>query len=343
MPANKNAVIRYWYLDELLADAYHYYSTKDICLKVNNHLEEDGFETVSQRAIEKDIVYLQEAPFSADIERFIYEGKKCVRYKDPMFSIFTKKLSDDEKNLLRETLSTIGQFDGLDNFEWLDKLKTKLGVESGQKIISFSSNPYLKNSDLLGRLFTAISNQQVLELKYHTFDDNTVKSIILHPYLLKQYNNRWFLIGAAYNDGFILNFALDRINSIEPKPILKYKACKKDILERFEDIVGVTLLPRKKVEDILLWVSNDEFNYIDTKPIHASQTVIKGNNDQKLKKKYHIKDGHFIRLNCIVNHELIQTLSVYYEGIVVLKPKSIGDELIKHCKQIINRYSSLRK
>ena len=99
MPANKNAVTRYKYIDELLSDKHHYYDIHDITSKVNDWLEDAGFKTVTQRMIEKDIDYLQYAPFDADIERYRESGKACIRYADPTFSIFTKKLSDDEQNL----------------------------------------------------------------------------------------------------------------------------------------------------------------------------------------------------------------------------------------------------
>ena len=85
-------------------------------------------------------------------------------------------------------LNTIGQFDGLDHFEWLDRLKAELEVKRQRQIISFSNNPKLKNSNLLGTLFDYISNKVVILLSYHTFSDEEVRSIDFHPYLLKQYN-----------------------------------------------------------------------------------------------------------------------------------------------------------
>lgn len=93
-------------------------------------LYDDGFPEVTRRCIEKDIVYLQEAPFRAPIKRFKWNGKNCVAYKNSSFSIFKQEVSREERNLLREVLNTIGQFDGLDNFEWLEKFKMGLGKNS---------------------------------------------------------------------------------------------------------------------------------------------------------------------------------------------------------------------
>ena len=83
----------------------------------------------------------------------------------------------------------IGQFDGLDTFEWLDGLKKRLEIKEHQRIIQFDSNEDLIGKNYIGSLFTAISNKQVIALKYHTFKSPEVKEVIVHPYLLKQYNN----------------------------------------------------------------------------------------------------------------------------------------------------------
>ena len=215
MPSNKNAFNRYLILDELLSDRYHNYSIEALTNILEVRLAKDGFQGVSRRCVEKDIVYLENEPIYAEIERYKSEtGKRCVRYADPTFSIFNKKLSNEERNLLCEVLETIGQFDGLDNFEWLEDFKSKLGVNEHEKIIYFSNNPYLKNSNLLGMLFSYIANKVVVHLTYCPFGEDELKEIDLHPYFLKQYNNRWYVIGAADSDGKILTYALDRIIGI---------------------------------------------------------------------------------------------------------------------------------
>ena len=154
MATNKNALIRYKHLDMLLSDRHHYYDINDLTEKVNEMLYDDGFKTVTRRCIEKDLVYLTERPFCAPIERTKRNGKNCVFYKNASFSIFKQEMSREERNLLREVLNTIGQFDGLDNFEWLEKFKIGLGYNRQRQIISFSNNPYLKNSNFWARYST---------------------------------------------------------------------------------------------------------------------------------------------------------------------------------------------
>lgn len=340
MPTNKNAVIRYRYIDELLSNRHKRYSTAEITEIVNEKLVCDGYCEVGLRCIQKDIKALEEEVFFAEITRENIAGKECVYYTDPSYSIFTKKLSADEEKLLSEVLKTIGQFDGLDNFEWLDALKQRLNISEGKRIISFANNPYLRNSNLLGKLFTAISNRVVINLSYHTFRDaENIKQVLLHPYLLKQYNNRWYLLGAA-EDGYILNFALDRIDDVDPMPSVKYMESEEGLEERFYDIVGVTLPQDAQVEKILLWVSESQYPYIETKPLHGSQRIIRGVRAEQLHKYYGFDDGHFVEISCIVNTELKQLIASFIDQVVVLTPTTLRNEMAERVEALLKRYNS---
>jgi len=343
MATNKNALIRYKHLDTLLSDRHHYYDINDLTEKVNQLLQDEGFQTVTRRCIEKDLVYLTERPFCAPIKRFKHNGKNCVAYKNPSFSIFIQEMSREERHLLREVLNTLGQFDGLDNFGWLDKFKSGLGNTRRRQIISFSNNPYLQNSNLLGTLFDQISNKVVIRLSYHTFTNENIRNIDFHPYLLKQYNDRWFLLGAADSDKAILNFALDRINKVEPLPEKKYHECPEDLNERFEDIVGVTFYEDRPAEHIVFWVSNASKGYVETKPIHGSQTSIRGDKEQKLRAQYpNLEGGVFFSIDCIGNYELIRELSSYGKDLLVLTDGEIKQSICKRMQEMLKDYATLR-
>lgn len=342
MPTNKNALVRYRLLDRLLSDHHHYYDIHDLTEKVNEKLEDERFELVGQRCIEKDLVNMQ-GLFSAPIEHERKNGKNCIFYWNRSFSIFKQEMSREERSLLREVLSTLGQFGGLDNFQWLDDFKIGLGLEERRPIISFSNNPYyLSDSTLLGTLFDNISNEVVIRLSYHTFTDKTIRSIDFHPYLLRQYNDRWFLIGAADSDNKILNFALDRIDKVEPLPEKKYIECPEDLYERFDDVVGVTVYDSEP-EHILFWVSDASKDYIATKAIHGSQTQIKGEAEQKLRSQYpNLEGGAFFTIDCIRNYELIRELWSYGKELLVLSSDgNIQDAIFERLCEMKEKYSEL--
>ena len=342
---------RYALIDSMLANRHKAVSIQDITDFVNEHLPEFGIdEGVSKRCIEKDIEYLEwSSPFSVELERYSIDAttvndrvykKRCLRYADPTFSIFKKKLTQDEKAVLESALTTLGSFDGLDNFEWLAELRKQLKVEERKPIISLSKN-LVENSTLIASLFSAISNEQVVELTYRKFLDSTERKVIISPYLLKEYNRRWYIVGGAYDTNRILNFALDRLVEIEVKAGYTFKPCETDLEERFEEIIGVTFNEDAPLTQILFWVSDAIKGYIHTKPIHGSQIHIKGDRADKLHVLYsQLQSGDFLTIECREDFELIRELTAWGDDLIVLTPVSLRDRIVDRINRMKTRYQS---
>jgi predicted DNA-binding transcriptional regulator YafY len=356
MPSNKNAMTRYKILDELLSSRYHNYSLDDLTDEVCKRLVELYPDTkgIVRRTIEKDIHYLEyEGPFMVEIERYTVPGydvdkqrtfvKQCLRYANPSFSIFKKELSKDEEYLLSEALSMLGQFDGLPNLDALENLRLSLDKREEKKIISFTKNP-LENTTFFGELFTAISQHQVVELRYHKFGEmNEVQSINIHPYLLKEYNRRWFVFGAAEAGGKLMCFGLDRIDKIVPLTSHKYISYDGDINEVFEDIIGVTIYDNAPLLRIYIWVSNYSKDYVCTKPIHESQVELKGIKAQSFREKYpNLEGGKFFKLECKYNYELERELTSFGKELLVLEPNDLQNTIWRRIEDMHESYRKLR-
>ena len=348
---------RYKILDELLSDRYHDYTMDDLTNIVNDRLAVLDIEPIVRRTIEKDIKYLEyDSDFLVEIERYTSKGvdsfdiesqrtvtKRCLRYADPTFSIFKKAMSDDERYLLRELLTLVGQFDGLPELSTLEDLRERLQLSESKQIIDMSKNP-LSNSNLFAQLFSAISHKQVIQLTYHRFENmSKFTKIIVHPYLLKEYNRRWYLICAAEKDDKLLTFALDRIVFIETLPAYIYKEYDGNLQERYEDIVGVTLYENMPLEHMVFWVSEESKHYVMTKPIHESQRHYTHERESELRKIYPMLiNGAFFSVDCIVNYELIRELMSFGKELLVLEPQNIKNEIIEKISTNLEEYTNLR-
>lgn len=376
MPSNKNAVIRYMYLDQMLRDRYNKYTCEDLLIKVNERLEFAGYPTIGgdksdyehyirsgKRVIQLDLQALQDSPFNMEIDSSerLY-GSPVYRYADQTQSLFSKPLSDDEKRLLQEVLNTLGQFSGLDSFEWLNDLQEKLNDKkafgrgeydremlSSRKIISFSSNNYLEGKDYLGTLFTLISNRKVVDIEYEPFGE-TSRTIRMYPYLLKQYNDRWYLIGTpltseryTYNKDFFLNLALDRIVSINTVEGEKYIDCDDDIEDRYDDIIGITWRKEEELTEIILAVRDSFTGYFETKPMHGSQFKFPTSRQEELHDRYDAFDGYtFYGLNLKPNRELINSIFRNGKDVILVSPSKIRKEMIQEMTSLLNRLKSVR-
>ena len=87
MPSNKNALIRYRYLDELLSSRGRSYTRQELTDRINEHL----VTPVSKRCVEKDLIDIQDE-WGIEYDERIYNGKKYIRYSDPSFSIFNNEV-----------------------------------------------------------------------------------------------------------------------------------------------------------------------------------------------------------------------------------------------------------
>jgi predicted DNA-binding transcriptional regulator YafY len=353
MPANKNALTRYALLDKLLSNKRNNYSIQDMTDYLASELPNYGQSPVTRRQVEKDLNYLEyDSPFDVEFERYKvdaptstgdgYYRKPCIRYADPSFSIFKKPLTDDELSLLSSVLSTLGSFRGLPNFEWLDSLASKLHLTEQSEIISMSKN-ISENSTLLAELFGAISSKSPIKLHYHVFGCDDVRTVDLSPYLLKEYNRRWYLLASPFDSDTILSFALDRVDSVEFNCGYKYKPALEDFTERFEDIIGVTFYENKPIERITFWVSAASKDYITTKPIHGSMRILKGDTAKKLQNEYPKlpEDGMFCTIDCMENYELIRELTMYGANLIVLSPSHIAEKVVGIAQDMVDAYKNI--
>lgn len=353
MPTNKNAMIRYEILDDLFQNRQRPLPVQRLLTTVNDRLKDQGLEPIGLRALQKDIKFLREndpwfAPIvqvevvDDDPDHGTKKISKAYCYEEAGFSIFHKDLSHDEKQLLKAALAMLGQFDGIPQLEGLKRLVDGTKNIVSNQIVSIERNPE-DDTTLLGELYLAVSDKCAINLHYHTYANPEEEKIIgFNPYLLKQYNRRWYLIGAAALDGKILTFCLDRINRVERNPNRQYLAPKEDLRERYDEIIGVTFYEEEEPVTVTFWVSDKSKDYISSKPIHDFQTPIKRDVEELRSKYPMLKDGAFFKLEVRYNYELIRELCSYGPDLVVLSPERIQSAVVDWIKSMNNMYQSLR-
>ena len=346
MPVNKDALKRFRIIDRLLSAPNRDYTTDDIAYRVNRECT-----PVSLRMIQKDILAIEEE-FGKELVRNA-SGRGTVKYADQSQPIFYKELTADEEEVLREVLKTLGQFEGLDNFTWLELLKKKLEMEHDedqQPLISFSRNDILQMPPtLLGRLFTAISRKKCIQFTYTPFGMESMQ-VTAYPYQLKQYNDRWFLLATPvgteaepYDPEYIANYALDRISEkfdyVEDIPYIQTPV---ELDMRFDEIIGVTLYKDADVETIYFAVRPASLNYVRTKYIHPTQMEFEGKDADDLKMKYPaLKDCGFFSIECRPNYELYSRFASFGANMILLEPTFMAERMRNMVKAAAAGYDSI--
>lgn len=338
MATNKNAFIRYKILDNCFRNKGKRYFIDDLIAECDKILSEINFSSIgiSRRQLFEDISFM-ESKEGWDIELIKERDGKRVfyRYANPSFSINNMPLNELEINQLKSAVNILSQFKGMPQFEWINELvpKLKQGLsteEDSITIMEFDSNQYLKGIEFLGALHNAILYKKILMIRYKPYQEEQAFDVIIHPYFLKQYNNRWFLFGYnAENEKYDWNLALDRIVSVNE---INGKYKKNTVVnwqEYFEDIIGVTKPNSEVVENVLLHFNNKTGYYMETKPIHGSQ-----------KSKW-IKENTILELSLevIINYELERFILSYADSVIVIKPKKLVEIIQKRLEIASNNYA----
>ena len=345
LPVNKHALIRYRTLDKCFSNFARRYYIEDLIQACSEalyqHTGNDKYSNplnpgISRRQVLVDIDFMEsEAGWGALIDR-VKDGRRVYyRYEDPKYTINNQPITDEEMAKLRETMLMLSRFKGLPQFEWMESLLTNLEDKfhlqgASASVISMDGNAYTSGIEHLSPLFNAILNKTPLLIDYETFDGTSYHWEI-HPYHIKQYNNRWFLIGL--NNGEyqnITNLALDRIVRFEQAttPFIENTSIE-DFDDYFYDIVGVSFPLDGKVEKVLLQFSLRRFPYVVSKPIHGSQKTISP------------KEG-LISLDVIPNRELESIILSFGDDVEVLAPASLRDAIALKIRNSNKKYEPMQ-
>lgn len=332
MPTNRNAQLRYKILDRCFSNPHRKFNLEELLEVVNESLVDINGKGISVRQLRDDIKYMRDrVTFDAPIQAIPYDGKKCYYcYSDPDFSIYKNELSVEDLTKLHSTIEMLGRYRGIPTNAWLEEVISNLEYRFGMKsnsenLVSFEQNERLVGLEFLSDIIDSTVNHQTLEIKYKTYKGKEITSIV-HPYYVKQYNGRWFLLGLDNKYLSISNLALDRIQYIKHSSI-EFKTNEKyDFNSYFNDIIGVTMPADDiKKELIVLRFTKDRFPYVISKPIHQSQKVVDF-------------DNFIVQIEVKINRELYQQIFSFIPDIEVLSPDTLREQIREKIEENLKKY-----
>lgn len=327
-------LIRYRTLDRCFATKERHYTIEDLFEAIKEAYKEYGFgQDLKIRQLRYDITFMKSKEgWNIKLKEGLRDGKKGIyQYEDPTFSILNQPIHPMEQDYLRMAIFVLDRFKTQKGLEWVNEMVPQIEQELMQvgkrkRAIQFSRNLYTKGLNHIESLFEAIVDKVPLEIHYQPFGREEI-AMVFHPYLLKEYNNRWFLFGQnpEYPDS-LTNLALDRINRIQELSRKKatYIPNKIDLEDYFDDIIGVTRPPGATLETIELRFSANRAKYILTKPLHHSQKGKQFNEDGTLD----------IQLSLMNNRELRQMVLEFGSDVEVLEPLELREWVIEEIEKL---------
>lgn len=276
--------------------------------EIKSYVFEHGFEE-SLRTIQRDIEALR-VEFGVEI---------TYDYSQRGYFI-------DEKNSLN--IDSFLRFLGLIHTAhlFMESLKES---KNTLNYIALEAQGNLRGIEHLKPLLFAIKNRRKTRFLHENFHGGRQRVFLMSPYMLKEYQNRWYVAGAIHNSPFLYTFGVDRIRDVEvitetfkPNPRINPSKI-------FAHTIGLTHSVHK-VETILLSFTPQQGNYIKALPLHRSQKILE-DNEKELR----------IGLNIAPNYEFMQKILMYGDTVRIISPQYLVDEIKAKLQATLKKYDSL--
>lgn len=333
MPATKSAMRRYRIIDKAINNKYKPYPTKDELLDLLS--EKVGH--VSESTLDKDLYdmrYDEDLGFNAPIQ--FSKKHKGYYYAEPGYSIMNFPVSDEDMEAIKFAADTLEQYSNIPLFrqfrDAIQKINEKLKISdmAGEdeifKIVQFEHSESPSGVDWLSTALAAIQKKQTVTFEYENIYKDKIAEYTVHPYLLKEYRNRWYLIAWSPERSDYLTFGLDRVRNLK---VLRdsYKRRKDFDPDRFfRHSIGITEFDHQP-QNIILEFDPVIGKLIKAQPLHSSQKIISDT-----------KKGLMVSIHVLITEELIQTILAWGSKVRVDKPASLKEEIMSRLMEALRKY-----
>lgn len=332
MPKNKNAFIRYRIIDGALRNKHKRYPSKQDLIEACQ-----GLGSVSARTIDSDIYDMkfdEELGYFAPIE---YDRKlRGYYYTDANYSINNLPLKQEDLYALEFACSLLKQFEGIgpiqqfmqsvEKIEDYVNLRNVYGNDDFLQLIETEKSLSQKGNEFLGTLLLNIKEQKAVMMHYQGFGHSEVKHYQLHPYVLKEYRNRWYVTGKLVDKNRIQTFALERIKQIIPTTSNFTRDANFKPAEYFKHSFGISVHDYES-QLVTLSFSPTEAPYIKSQPLHQTQQILV-DDEQEFK----------ITLDVIPSYELKSQILSYGDKVKVIAPETLKKELKEILQKAYQNY-----
>lgn len=336
MPVNRNALIRYRTIDNCLQNRFRKWTLDDLIEACSNALYEfEGIDKgVSRRSVQADIEMMRSDKLGYEAPIIVVD-KKYYAYSDKNYSITNIPLSHQDLKVLGEVSALLKQFKGFSHFadltEMVSKLEDKIHAQKTHSppVVDFEKNDNLKGLEFIEGIRKAIVSKTSLCITYQSFKARQASTFCFSPYLLKEYRNRWFVLGQSHQrNAPLLTLALDRfISASEDKEELYRENEKIDLASYYSDTIGVTKTPGQPDCEVIFRMKHEDAPYVITKPLHATQKLLSED-----------ADGKIFSIRVVLNFELERELLGFGARIQIFGPRILRKRMVEQLREALGYY-----
>jgi predicted DNA-binding transcriptional regulator YafY len=339
MPINRNALIRYRKLDQCLQNRFKKWTLDDLIEACGEALYEyQGITAgVSRRTVQADLEMMRsnKLGYAAPI---VVVDKKYYTYSDKNYSISNSPLNQQDMQVLTEVSDLLKQFKGLNHFtdltEMVTKLEDKIYTQKTHStpVVDFEKNENLKGLEWIEVIRKSIVAKKAICITYRSFKARQASSFCFSGYLLKEYRNRWFVLGMRHDrNPKIMNLALDRIETIDEHQDEYIENTTLNLATYYNDCIGVTKSPGQHDSEVVFWIDSLNAPYVITKPLHHTQQIVQKE-----------AEGTVFSIRVILNFELERELLGFGAKMKVLAPPALVKRMEEQVDMMKGMYERVK-
>ena len=290
---------------------------------------------VSERTLKEDIAFLR-LEYQASVS--YCRREKGYFYASPFDLMAQLSLTPKDFQTLDTAVAALGQFKELPLFEDLrgtvDKIENAVKFRFRPSLqshrIQFESAPSCKGIELIGPFLQWASACQAVEFDYQKHEDVPLEHYDLHPYLVKEYRNRWYVLGFCPRRDGLRIFGLDRIL---PESLLArdeyFDFPDFDARHYFSQALGIAIY-EEEPQEVVLSMTVEQGRFFKAQPFFpfAEEDVL-------------IEGGEEFRVRfpqIIINQELVMEVARWGNRIKVVSPDSLRDQVKNYLRNALALY-----
>jgi predicted DNA-binding transcriptional regulator YafY len=291
-------------------------------------------EGISERTLREDLKVFRDDENGFGVP--LPEKIRILRYTDPNFSIAKRPLLKNEQYLIDASQQLLERFENHPKYNRLSEALIKFQDEEEQesdtsRILFYDHNDEYKGIKYLKPLYFAIKNKQVLKVTFQGFKDHESNVLEFHPYVLKQYNRRWFVFGLNKTRGvnewsIPLDERLVDFEEFQGKDYIEFNTNWDSF---FRTMVGVVKPKNAQTEKVILRFHNGREDYFKTKPFQ-----------QDYEEFFEEKKQNQVWFETIINNELVQQILSYGMDVEVISPIGLKNIVKNQARRMFEFYDS---
>lgn len=180
--------------------------------------------------------------------------------------------------------------------------------------------------EYLPPMVNALKERRAVEMDYQPYTRSTPhRGILLHPYLLKIFRQRWYVTGLNVAEGKVKTYALDRITALRLRDDIYEVPEWFDAATYFHDSFGI-VVNHGEVKDVILRVDARQAKYLRALPLHHSQRET-------------VSDGYSLfsyRLK--ISDDFVQEILSHGPAVTVVRPPELRAMVVASLRATLDRY-----